>query len=60
MRLLLQVQLSDNNDKHLKFPDDLMTYPFVYVHLKCAVVEREKVCVRAAGFIAYSALQPGK
>lgn len=35
------------------------THPFVDVHLQCVVVEREEICVRAAGFITRFILQPG-
>lgn len=38
---------------------DDQTYPFVDVHLQRVVVEREEMCVRAAGCIALTILQPG-
>lgn len=37
--------------------NDDHTYPFIDVHLQCAIVEREEICMRAAGCIAQFMLQ---
>lgn len=34
------------------------TYPFVDVHLQCAVVQREEICMRTSSCITFCILQP--